>query len=91
MKYLWFTKWPWMHSTTLHNLDDALYALLKQKARKEGKSLNRAIQELLAEAVGLKKKAVHRAKKDVYTELCGAMTASELKEMEEAERDFDWQ
>jgi len=86
-----------MRSTTLHNLDDALYALLKQKARKEGKSMNRTIQELLAEATGLKKRPGHRAKKDIYTELCGAMTAGELKELEEAERDFerieekDWQ
>ena len=79
-----------MSSITLHNLEDSLYALLKQKARKEGKSLNRTIQELLAESVGLKRKAGKSGKKkDVYAELCGAMSAEELKKMEEAEKEFE--
>ena len=78
-----------MGSITLHNLDDALHALLKQKARREGKSLNRTAQELLGEATGLKKKAGNRTKKDVYDELCGALPAEELEEMREAEREFE--
>ena len=78
-----------MSSITLHNLEDSLYALLKQKARKEGKSLNRTIQELLTESVGLKRKAEKSGKKDVYTELCGSMSAEELKKMEEAEEEFE--
>jgi hypothetical protein len=78
-----------MSSITLHNLEDSLYALLKQKARKEGKSLNRTIQELLTESVGLKRKAEKSGKKDVYTELCGSMSPEELKKMEEAEEEFE--
>ena len=79
-----------MSSITLHNLEDSLYALLKQKARKEGKSLNRAIQELLAESMGLKRKPGKSGnKKDVYAELCGAMSLEELKKMEEAEKEFE--
>ena len=78
-----------MSSITLHNLEDPLYALLKQKARKEGKSLNRTIQELLTESVGLKRKAEKSGKKDVYTELCGSMSPEELKKMEEAEEEFE--
>jgi hypothetical protein len=79
-----------MGSITLHNIEDSLYALLKQRAHKEGKSLNRTIQALLAESVGLKEKAVKRGKKrDVYDELCGAMSAQELARMEEAEKEFE--
>ena len=79
-----------MSSITLHNLEDSLYALLKQKARKEGKSLNRTIQELLVESVGMKSKAKKSGKrKDVYTELCGAVSPQELKKMEEAEKEFE--
>jgi hypothetical protein len=78
-----------MSSITLHNLEESLYALLKQKARKEGKSLNRTIQELLTESLGLKRKAAKGGKKDVYTELCGAMSREELKKMEEAEKEFE--
>jgi hypothetical protein len=79
-----------MSSITLHNIEDSLYALLKQKARKEGKSLNRTIQELLTESVGLKRKAEKSGrKKDIYTELCGAMNREELKIMKEAEKEFE--
>jgi len=79
-----------MSSITLHNLEDSLYTLLKQKARKEGKSLNRTIQELLTESVGLRGKAGKSGrKKDVYAELCGSMSPEELKKMEEAEEEFE--
>ncbi|MGA2973775.1 MAG: hypothetical protein ABSF77_00520 [Spirochaetia bacterium] len=76
-----------MSSITLHNLEDSLYTLLKQKARKEGKSLNRTIQELLRESMGLKGKTAK--KKDIYAELCGAISGKELKKMEEAEKEFE--
>ena len=79
-----------MSSITLHNLEDSLYTLLKQKARKEGKSLNRTIQELLTESMGMKRKAEKSGKKkDVYSELCGVMSREELKKMEEAEKEFE--
>ncbi len=79
-----------MSSITLHDLEDSLYAMLKQKARREGKSMNRAIKELLAEAVGLKKKDVKGGdRKDVYSELCGATSRGELRKMEEAEKEFE--
>ena len=81
---------PALGSITLHNLDDSLYALLKQKARKDGKSLNRTIQELLRESVGLKRHAEKSGKrKDIYTELCGAVSPAELRKMEEAEKEFE--
>jgi hypothetical protein len=79
-----------MGSITLHNMEDSLYALLKQRARKEGKSLNRTIQALLAESVGLKEKTgKSRKKKDVYDELCGTMSPKELAQMEAAEKEFE--
>ena len=53
-----------------------------------GKSLNRTIQELLAESVGPKRNAGKSGKKDVYAELCGAVPAEELKKMVEAEKEF---
>jgi hypothetical protein len=79
-----------VNSITLHNLGDSLYALLKRKARKEGKSLNRTIQELLAESMGLGRTAGKTGKKkDIYDELCGALSAEELRTMEEVEKEFE--
>lgn len=38
---------------TIHALDAAVEKRIRAKARKEGKSLNRAVKELLAERVGV--------------------------------------
>jgi plasmid stability protein len=79
-----------MGSITLHNLDDSLYAMLKRKARGEGKSMNKTIQELLAEAMGQKRRPEKKGKaRDEYAELCGAIPGEELKRMEDAEKEFE--
>lgn len=79
-----------MGSITLHNLDDSLYTMLKKKAREDGTSMNRAIQELLAEAMGQKRRPEKKGKaRDEYAELCGAMPGEELKRMEDAEKEFE--
>jgi hypothetical protein len=78
-----------MSSITLHNLDVSLYALIKNKARKEGKSLNRTIQEMLAESAGMKGRNGKSGKKDIYAELCGAVSQEELKKMERSEQEFE--
>jgi hypothetical protein len=79
-----------MSSITLHNLDNSLYAMLKKKAREDGKSMNRVIQELLAESMGQKKRPQKKGKvRDEYAELCGAMPSEELKRMENAEKEFE--
>jgi hypothetical protein len=86
-----------MSSITLHNLDDSLYMLLKKKAREQGTSLNRTIQEMLAESIGVKKQNGKGGKKDAYAKLCGALPPEELANLEAAEKEFeviedgDWQ
>lgn len=42
-----------MRSITIHNLDDSLEALIEQKAREEGLSLNKTVKMLLCQALGL--------------------------------------
>jgi hypothetical protein len=78
-----------VNSITLHNLPSSLYGLLKQKARREGKSLNRTIQDLLTEALGLSSRQLKKQRKDVYDEICGAMPIEERARLEEAEREFE--
>lgn len=78
-----------MNSITLHNIPSSLYGLLKQKARRDGKSLNRTIQGLLAEALGLHGDKGGRARRDVYDEICGSLPAEEMARMLEAEKDFE--
>ena len=87
--HVWFKERSTMSSITLHNLPSSLYGLLKQKAQNEGKSLNRTIQDLLSESLGLGGKPARRGKKDVYDEMCGAMPMEERTRMEESEKEFE--
>lgn len=43
-----------MKSITIHNIDDELEAIIREKSKKEGKSLNKIIQDLLRKALGIK-------------------------------------
>jgi hypothetical protein len=76
-------------SITLHNIPSSLYGLLKQKARREGKSMNRTIQDLLAGALGLPGSRAGRETRDVYDEVCGGLPAEEAARMLEAEKDLE--
>lgn len=78
-----------MNSITLHKMPSPLYGLLKQKARREGRSMNRTIQDLLSEALGLSATQRPGHAKDVYEETCGSMPADECRRMLEAEGDFE--
>ena len=42
-----------MKSITIHNLEDSLDSLIREKAKKQGLSLNKTIQLLLKKALGL--------------------------------------
>jgi hypothetical protein len=75
-----------MSSITLHDLDDSLYAMLKEKANKEGISMNRTIKNLLEESLGLLRNDANR-KRSVYAELCGAMPAEEADRLRRYEQD----
>jgi hypothetical protein len=78
-----------LNSITLHNIPSSLYGLLKQKARRDGTSMNRTIQGLLAEAFGLHGGTGGKARKDVYDEICGSLPADEMARMLEAEKGFE--
>lgn len=53
-----------MKSITIHNLDDPLDSLIREKAKKEGLSLNNTIKKLLAESLGLSPKKGEERKRD---------------------------
>ena len=42
-----------MKSITIHGLDEGLEAMIEEKARQEGLSLNKTVKMLLREALGL--------------------------------------
>lgn len=68
-----------MKSITIHNLDDPLNALIREKAKSDGLSLNNTIKKLLAEALGLAPKKSEKRRED-FLDLFGAWSNKEAKE-----------
>lgn len=85
-----------MKSTTIHNLEDSLLALLREKANREGTSINQTVKSILEQALGIKKtkEQPHRAE---FESFCGIWKNDDLKEFEKSTKDFnnvdreDWQ
>lgn len=67
-----------MKSITIHNLDDPLDTLIREKAKQEGASLNHTIKKLLHEALGLTPKKSDGRKQD-FLDLFGVWSAQEAK------------
>ncbi|NQU64649.1 MAG: hypothetical protein HQ517_10260 [SAR324 cluster bacterium] len=59
-----------MKSISIHGLDDVLDEMIKEKARKQGNSLNKTIKRLLEEAIGIKPKDTEERKQE-YADLFG--------------------
>ena len=68
-----------MKSITIHNLDDTLEERIKERARKHGPSLNKTIQMLLKESLGLNKKPQRDHKSD-FLDLFGTWTEKDAAE-----------
>jgi hypothetical protein len=85
-----------MKSITLHGLDNKLYERIKEKAQRQGLSLNKTIKNLLEKSLGIKNHdgADHR---EDFIEFCGVWTEAEAKEFAGVIEDFekidprDWQ
>ena len=68
-----------MKSITIHGIDKETEKLIEERAKSAGTSVNKAVKELLAEALGLDKEGTdHR---DEFLDLFGIWT-------EDDERDF---
>jgi plasmid stability protein len=77
-----------MKSLTIHNIDEPLLALLRDKARREGKSINQTVMEIFEQETGMKaeKQPPHLAE---FEGLCGVWTAQDLAEFKKATKDFE--
>jgi plasmid stability protein len=74
-----------MGSITIHNLDEELDRRIRERAQADHTSLNRAIQKLLREALGLSRKPVKYAD---FSDLSGTWTVAEAKEFDKNTEEF---
>ena len=77
-----------MKSLTIHKLEEPLLVLLKERAHKEGKSMNQTVKELIETMVGMKVKRQDSATSE-FKDLCGVWSSKELREFENATGAFE--
>ena len=77
-----------MKSITIHGLDDTLDRLIRKKAKKQGKSLNKTIKTLLEESLGIDKKKPSDNRDD-FMDLFGIWTKQQAKQYLSTLTEFD--
>lgn len=77
-----------MKSITIHNLDDPLDILIRERAKREGLSLNKTIKKLLAESLGVSQESGKNRKKD-FMDLFGTWSDAEVSDFKKQTKDFE--
>lgn len=84
-----------MKSISVHGIDEETEKAIEERAKSEGKSVNKVVKELIAKALGIGDKPPdNRAE---FADLCGVWTEEEATEFMELIADFevvdgkDWQ
>jgi hypothetical protein len=77
-----------MRTLTIHALEPAVEKRIRAKARREGKSINQALKELLATSVGVGPTQATDHKAD-FTEFLGIWTDADAKVFDKAIADLE--
>ena len=77
-----------MSSLTIHGLDPDVEKRIRGKARKERKSLNQTVKELLAKSVGMRASSPADDRAD-FVEFAGIWSERDLREFEAATADLE--
>jgi hypothetical protein len=77
-----------LKSLTIHNIDNSLLMLLREKAKKEDKSINQTVKEIMEQSVGIKSKK-NDAYNSEFKDLCGIWPENDVWEFENATSDFE--
>jgi len=76
-----------MKSLSVHGIDDETEKKIEERAKNEGKSVNKIVKELIAKALGIGERPPdHRAE---FADLCGVWTESEAAEFTELIADLE--
>jgi len=75
-----------MKSITIHGIDERTDKLIKKRAKSEGRSVNKVMKGLLAEALGIDKNKEDN--REEFLDLLGVWTEEEGKQFFEAIKDL---
>jgi hypothetical protein len=77
-----------MKSLTIHNIEEPLLAMLRERAKKDEKSINQTIKEMIEKSVGIKvsNQDSHRSE---FEEFSGIWSKTDVQEFEKATKDLE--
>ncbi|MBN2408753.1 MAG: hypothetical protein JXE07_03365 [Candidatus Aminicenantes bacterium] len=75
-----------MKSISVHGIDDETEKKIGERAKSEGKSVNRVVKELIAKALGLAEGP--HDNREAFVDLCGIWTEEEAAEFLRAVTDL---
>jgi ferritin-like protein len=76
-----------MKSISVHGIDEEIERVIEERAKNEGKSVNKIVKELIAKGLGIGDKPPdNRAE---FAELCGVWTEAEAAEFMKLNADFE--
>jgi hypothetical protein len=78
-----------MKSITIHNMDTQLADLIKAEAKARGTSINKAVQEILEQSLGVKLSRKDSSNRKYFIEFCGIWSNEDLKEFERKTVEFE--
>ncbi len=77
-----------MKSITIHNIEDPLDTLIRQKANNDGTSLNKTVKSLLAQALNVTSQSEEERKKE-FLDLFGVWSEADEAEFYTRTRELD--
>lgn len=76
-----------MKSISIHGIDEEMEKMVEERAKNEGKSVNKIVKELIAKALGIGEKPPDN--KAEFADLCGIWTEAEAAEFIELISDLE--
>ena len=75
-----------MKAITIHGLEDTVVALLKERAKEQGSSVNATVKAILEQALGVRRTREQPHRRD-FEEFCGMWSQQEYEEFRAATAD----
>ncbi len=66
-----------MKSISVHGIDEETEKAIQERAKTEGKSVNKIVKELIAKALGIGGQSGAADKREAFADLCGLWTEEE--------------
>jgi len=76
-----------MKSISIHGIAEEMDKAIGERAKNEGKSVNRVVKELIAKALGLDEKPPDN--QALFEDLCGVWTEADEREFQESIADLE--